>query len=198
MTNYFLSNKFDFPDKYRLPKSVKLGDVEVGIDSDYRNILQIFSILNDPDLLEVESVVVALDYFYESEEYKTDIELAVEYMMYFLNGGRESDNTPKNAKPLYDWDKDFDIIVSPINRIVGTDVRGLDYMHWWTFLSAFMEIGECTFNTFVGIRDKMNRGIRLEKWEERIYRDNKDRITLKKRVDSTTQSLMDEIMGKGV
>ena len=54
-------------DKYRLPKSVKLGDVEVGIDSDYRNILQIFSILNDPDLLEVESVVVALDYFYESE-----------------------------------------------------------------------------------------------------------------------------------
>lgn len=185
-------------DKYRLPKSVKLGDVEVGIDSDYRNILQIFSILNDPDLLEVESVVVALDYFYESEEYKTDIELAVEYMMYFLNGGRESDNTPKNAKPLYDWDKDFDIIVSPINRIVGTDVRGLDYMHWWTFLSAFMEIGECTFNTFVGIRDKMNRGVRLEKWEEKIYRDNKDRITLKKRVDSTTQSLMDEIMGKGV
>ena len=119
-------------------------------------------------------------------------------MMYFLNGGRESDNTPKNAKPLYDWDKDFDIIVSPINRIVGTDVRGLDYMHWWTFLSAFMEIGECTFNTFVGIRDKMNRGVRLEKWEEKIYRDNKDRITLKKRVDSTTQSLMDEIMGKGV
>ena len=52
-----------------------------------------------------------------------------------------------------DWEKDLSLIISPINKIVGHDIR-LDSFHWWTFLSYFMEIGECTFNTYVGIRNK--------------------------------------------
>ena len=58
-----------------------------------------------------------------------------------------------------------------------------------------MEIGECTFSTYVGIRDKLNKGKKLEKYEEQILRDNRDKIILKKKYDATTQELMDEVMG---
>lgn len=185
-------------DKYRLPKSIIINDVECDIAYDFRDALQIFQILNDPDLLEEERILVAMQYFYKTDDYTMDFSAAALGMFQFLTGGKyEEDSNKQDSKPLYDWDQDFDIIVAPINRTLGFDVRGTEELHWWTFLSAFMEIGECTFNTFVGIRDKLNRNVRLEKHEEKIYKDHRDRIVLKHKYDSTTQALMDEIMGKG-
>ena len=181
--------------KYRLPKSILIGDTECEINTDFRDILQIFEILNDPDLLDQEKIIIALDWFYVTDDYLQDLEFAVKEMFAFINAG-EPELTTRDLKPLYDWEQDFDIIVAPVNRILGTDVRGLDYLHWWTFLSAFMEIGECTFSTYVSIRDKLNKHKKLEKYEERIYKENRDKIVLKKKYDFTTQALIDEIMGK--
>ena len=182
-------------DKYRLPKSVMIEDCEVPIDTDFRNILKIFEILNDPDLLTEERVLISLDWFYDSDDYCKDIELATKEMFSFICMDDIENQKPSNSKPVYDWEADFDIIVAPVNKILGTDVRGLEYLHWWTFLSAFMEIGESTFNTFVGIRTKLNKGVKLEKYEEKILKENRDKIILKPKVDSVTQQLMDEIMG---
>ena len=182
--------------RHRLYKSVEIAGKEVPIDSDFRNIIQIFTIMDDPDLLETERLELSLEYFYDSDDYLADIEEAIKQMMYFITMGdsEESKASGQDTK-LYDWEKDFNIIIAPINKILGYDVREKEYLHWWTFLSAFMEIGECTFNTYVGIRSKLAKGKKLEKYEEKILRENKDRIILKRKHDSTTQALMDEIMG---
>jgi hypothetical protein len=183
-------------DRFRLPTSIQINDKEITFNADYRNVLYIFRILNDPDLLDHEKIELALENFYDTDGYEEDIEFAANEMMFFLRGGSYDEPTNVSKKPLYDWDQDFDIIIAPVNRVVGKDVRGVEFLHWWTFLSSFMEIGECTFNTYVGIREKLNKGQKLEKWEERIYREHKDKIRLEKKVDSTTQALMDEIMGR--
>lgn len=183
-------------DRKRLPKKLNIAGVECDIFSDYRDILDIFEILNDPDLLNHEKIYLALNNFYTDQRYNVDIEAAVKEMFNFITMG-EPDQNEAPHKPLFDWEQDFNIIITPINKTLGCDVRGVDYLHWWTFLGAFMEIGECTFNTYVGIRDKLNRGVRLEKHEERIYKEHRDKIIIKTRVDSTTQALMDEILGKG-
>lgn len=183
--------------KYRLPKETVIAGKSVPFKSDFRDILYLFQIFNDPDLLEHERILLAMENFYETDDYLADAEQAASDMMWFIRcGSEEPQSSSKNQ--LYDWDQDYEIIVSPINRIVGQDVRGLEYYHWWSFMSAFMEIGECTFSTFVSIRDKKSRGVKLEKWEERIYRENKDRIILRPKVDTTTQAIMNEILGKGV
>ena len=44
------------------------------------------------------------------------------------------------------------------NRVLGQEVRAAKYMHWWTFLAAYQEIGECTFAQIVRIRDRLARG----------------------------------------
>lgn len=184
--------------KYTLPTSLEINGKEVGIDADYRNILDILAIFNDPNLLEQEKVYLALTYFYTDDGYLDNIEEASIKMVEFIDMEEYCTNTVPQApqKPLYDWEQDFNIIISPINHILGYDVRGKEFLHWWTFMGAFMEIGESTFSTFVGIRDKLNRGVRLEKHEEKIYKQNKDKIRLKDKLDDVTQSLIDEIMGK--
>ena len=182
-------------DTRKLITSANIGGIECEFCTDFRDILDIMNILDDPDLLESERVEIALDYFYKTDDYKTDILTAIKTMFAFISQGEDDNKSNVSQKPLYDWDKDFNIIIAPINRIMGEDVRGKEYLHWWTFLSAFMEIGECTFSTYVSIRDKMNKGKKLEKYEERIYREHKNEITLKRKVDSTTQSIIDEIMG---
>lgn len=185
--------------KYILPTSINIDGVECKFNSDYRDILHIFEALNDPDLLDEEKTMVALQLFYKDDNYKVDLYTAIKEMYSFMTMYQVEDDTPaKQSKPLYDWEQDFNIIVAPINKILGTDVRGLEYLHWWTFLSGFMEIGECTFNTYVGIRDKLNHNKKLDKYERRILDENRSAIILKKKYDSTTQSLMNEIMGKEV
>ena len=181
---------------YGLPTSVEIDGVECKFNSDFRDILDLFECLNDPDLLETERVLIALELFYTDDCYKINIESAIKEMFAFISQVEEVDDKPEpEHKPLYDWKQDYNIIIAPVNKILGYDVRGKEYVHWWTFLSAFMEIGESTFNTYVGIRDKLNRGKKLESYEERIVKENRDKIIIKKKVDAQTQSLMDEILG---
>lgn len=183
-------------DKYTLPTSVKLGNHICEFNSDFRDVLNIFNILSEPNLLQEEKIIIALENFYKSNSYIDYIEDAIKFMFEFINGGElEDNNTVSSKPPLYSWEQDFTLIVAPINRVIGKDVRGMEYLHWWTFLSAFMEIGECTFNTYVGIRDKLNRGKKLESWEEKIFKENRDKIILKKKYDDTTQDMINDILG---
>lgn len=55
------------------------------------------------------------------------------------------------------------------------------YIHWWTFLGYFNEIGEGLFSTVINIRQKKNKGKKFEKYEQDFYQNNKDLIDLKKK-----------------
>lgn len=177
-----------------LPTSVEIDGVDCSFNADFRNILKIFEALNDNDLLDFEKVEVVLDLFYNDDSYKVNLQKALKELFEFINACNE-ESSGGNEKPVYSWEQDFNLIVSAVNRVLGYDCRGQEFLHWWTFLSAFMEIGECTLTTFMGIRDKLNKNKRLEKYEERIYRENRDKIILKKKYDKTTQAIIDEIMG---
>ena len=184
--------------KYILPTELEISGVMCPIKSDYRDILQLFNILDEPNLLDSEKIIIALDMFYKTDDYKKDINEAVFNMFQFMSPDEDFNNPSptSNKTPLFNWDQDFNLIIAPINKSMGKDIRGLDYLHWWTFLSAFMEIGECTFATYVSIRDKLNHGKKLDKTETKIYKEHRNQIRLKKKYDDTTQALIDEIMGK--
>ena len=46
--------------KHYLPTTVNIAGIDCEIYSDYRDILEIFEIFNDPDLLESEKVIVEI------------------------------------------------------------------------------------------------------------------------------------------
>ena len=81
---------------------------------------------------------------------------------------------------LIDWQKDFDLMVGPINHILNTEIRALPYLHWHTFLSAYMEIPpESVFARVLRIREKLRTGKKLEKYERSWYKKNIDLVNIK-------------------
>ena len=89
-----------------------------------------------------------------------------------------------------DWDQDADIIIPAINRVAGTgDVRAMPYLHWWTFLGYYMEIGESLFSNIVQIRQKKAKRKKLEKWEQEFYRENKKLIDIKAKLSEEEEEI---------
>ena len=92
-----------------------------------------------------------------------------------------------------DWQQAEQIIIPAIDRMQGTEIRALPYLHWWTFLGAYMEIGECLFAQVVHIRQKKLKHQKLEKWENDFYNQNKDIIDLKKKISEEQKIEMENL-----
>ena len=54
-------------------------------------------------------------------------------------------------------------------------------MHWWTFLLAYYEIGDCTFAQIVRIRDLRARGKPLDKTDQDWYNRNRRLVDFKRK-----------------
>lgn len=175
---------------YELPESVEVCGVEYKVETDFRAILDIFSILLDKDLNAEEKSVGMLGIFYYDFA-KMPAEHMTEGMnrcLWFINCGREEEN--KKTPKLMDWEQDFHYLIAPINRIAGQEVRSLPYLHWWTFLSYYGEIGDCYFAQIVRIRDLKARGKLTDKTDREFYRRNRDAIDIKRRYSEAEEEII--------
>jgi len=87
--------------------------------------------------------------------------------------------SPRRAPALMAWRQDAPLSAAGISKAAGQDVRTLPYLHWWTFIAYFMNIGSGPLATVVGIRHKLAKGQKLEKWEQQFYRENKEIVDLR-------------------
>lgn len=102
---------------------------------------------------------------------------AAERMAEFIACGKTQGKP--GAKREIDWQQDAELIVGGVNKVAGGEVRALPYLHWWTFIAYFMNIGSGPLATVVGIRHKLAKGQKLEKWEQQFYRENKEIVDLR-------------------
>lgn len=173
-----------------LPKTVEVGGTERAIRWDYRPILDICAALADPELDSRGRAVVALSIFYpELEDIpQEDLEEAAARCMWFVGGGR--DGSKGNAPRLVDWEQDFGLIVGPVNRVLGQEIREEAPLHWFTFLSAYFEIGECTFSQVVRIREHLARGRPLDRSDREWYRRNRELVDFKRKYTGDEDELI--------
>lgn len=164
---------------WQLPQQAVFGGATYPIHSDYRDILEIFSYFDDPDLQDSLKWRIALALFYEGEIPTEHLQAAMEFLAEFLKGGRQE--TGKPAPKLLDWEQDAGVIVAEVNKVAQQEIRALPYVHWWTFLSWFHGIGEGQLSLLVGIREKLRKGKKLEPHEKDYYREHKTLVDLKKR-----------------
>ena len=184
------------PWKELLPTTVEIGGTEYAILSDYRAILDICAALSDPELSDQDKALVALDIFYPEfvdmpQDHYDD---AIKRCFWFINCGEEPDSQP--APKLVDWELDFPRIVAPINRVTGSEIRSVEYMHWWTFMSAYMEIGDCLFAQIVRIRERKAKGKPLDKSDAEFYRKNRKIVDMKAQYTEQENAVLDAWMGR--
>lgn len=164
---------------YELPTEIIIEGRPYSIrkKGDYRMILDVFSVLEDTELEQKERVISALIIFYEDFNDIEDVlscsnlEQVTKEMYKFFNGDR-LEGGAREIKKLIDWDNDSAMVCAAVNKVAGKEIRSEPYIHWWTFLSYYMSVGESVLSTVVGIRDKMMSGKKMEKWETEYKREN--------------------------
>lgn len=166
--------------KWSLPTSAEIGGKAYAINTDFRDILDIIECLHDESEQMQTRMYVALNLFYGdfARVPQKSRQSAADYMMEFINGG-ETEEADRPSPKRIDWQQDEQIIVADANRVAGAEIRALPFLHWWTFLAYFRAIGEGQLSTVVGIREKLRRGQKLEKWEHEFYAENKSRVDFK-------------------
>lgn len=177
----------------RLPVQVEVGGVEYGIRSDYRAILDICAALSDPELTGREQSAAVLEIFYPDIEAipPGHYQEALRQCLWFINGGIE-ENPERKSPRLVDWEQDFPHIAAPINRVTGREIRAVEYIHWWTFLAAYYEIGDCTFAQVVRIRDHKARGKALDKTDQEWYNRNRQLVDFKRKYTEQENAVLDK------
>lgn len=177
---------------YGLPNTVTVCGEEFRIRTDFREILDIMEILNDVEIGDKERSFLALLFFYPDFEDMSPegYQEALKQCFWFINGGHHDEQAGKKPPRLMDWEQDFPYIIAPINRVLGCESRAQEHVHWWTFLSAYMEIGECTLAQIVHIRDMKSKGKPLDKADREWYRRNQKLVDLKTRYTSTEEDIL--------
>ena len=175
---------------YDLPTFVEIQGVEYSIRSDYRAVLDICIALSDVELEEQEKALVALDIFYPDLRCipVDHLQEALQKCFDFINCGREEG--VRKAPKLVDWEQDFQHIVAPVNRVLGQEIRAIPYLHWWSFISAYYEIGECLFAQIVRIRNARARGKPLDKADKEWLRQNRHLVDFKARYTQAEKELL--------
>lgn len=167
-----------------LPYSVTLGDIEYKLNTDYHICLIIMEAMEDEDLSDYEKANIILKLLYKDcdsipVEYISDAYAAA---VDFLNGHQEYKESG-SGKPVFSWIQDANLIFPELNKIAGKELRDENVrMHWFTFLGYFSSIPECMFTNIVSIREKLNSGKKLEKYEKELLKKYKHLIVLKPRM----------------
>ena len=184
-----------------LPHTVTIDNKEYRIRTDFRVILEIIEALNDPDLKNEEKAEALLTMFYI--DLPKDLLEAVKQAYRFIDMGK---NETKKRPKIMDWEQDFEYIIAPVNRVLGKEIRTIPYdyatdeggLHWWTFMSAYMEIGgDCLYSQIIQMRDKVVRHKKLEKYEREWLTRNRDLVTIKTRYSDKDDEMLKRLLGGG-
>lgn len=182
------------------PTSITIRNKKYRIRYDMWSILDILKCFNDNNLTRNEQFIICLEIFYIDKIEQYNIEEAIEKMNWFIDLGNDlNDNkNNKNKSKLMDWEQDFNMIKAPINRILGYDI-GSKNIHWWTFMSAYIEIFSNENNLFcnvINIRKKLKHGRKLDKYEREFYKENEDIINLKVKLTPDEYIQAKELFGE--
>ena len=191
---------------WNLPTSLNINGTEYEIRTDFRAILDILNIENNPQLISEDTSEWEKNYIriktalvIAFPEWETipieNWEEAITKLYEFIDCGIKDDKAGKKPT-LMSWEKDASILIPAINNVAHTEIRALPCLHWWTFLGYYMSIGESLFSEVIHIRQKKISGKKLEEWERKFYRENKSLIDLEKpRRSQQEQEELEKLFG---
>jgi hypothetical protein len=163
---------------FDLPKTLTVNGTEYPIRTDFRDVLNVLVAFEDPNLEDADKVYVCMTVIYEDFKKipEEDLNEAYRQAIWFIDNGKVDE---KHHPKTMDWEQDATLIFPAVNKVAGFEVRAADYIHWWTFLGYFMEIGESSFSTILSLRQKKAKGKSLDKWEREFWSENADLCKLK-------------------
>ena len=178
-------------DILKLPSSLSLQGQEYAINADWRPCVNIMRMFERTDLSDTEKVLCMVGILYEDEIPDRLMTEAAEQAVWFLNLGEAADGK-KSALSfgrLFSWEQDLKFIISAVDKSAGFSIRSKEFYHFWEFMSAFFETGECVFNTIVHQR-KLKKTGKQSKADKEWWAENRDIAELKVELTSDEREIL--------
>ncbi len=161
----------------KLSTKIRVKNNVYDINYDYRTIINILLAFEDAELTKDEQMYIMLKNLYKQDIPENDIEEALKKGIKFIDGGVVEENKA-NEKRIYSFKKDGNYIFSGINQTHHIDLTEKTNLHWWVFLSLFMDMSaDCTFGELIYYRKRKNEN-KLTKEEKEQYKKIKKLVDL--------------------
>jgi len=157
----------------RLPTAIRVNSRIYEVNSDFRDCLRIILAFEDNELTASEKSVIVLDSLYQERPADEDLREALRQGVRFLNGGDDesSDQDVSDGLRLFSFAKDARFIFAAFQQTHGIDLQNTQYLHWWQFMTLFMDLGADTlFCNLVGLRKRVKTG-KASKEERKVARE---------------------------
>ncbi len=121
-----------------LPETVSAGGAEYPIRADFRTVLKIFRLLDDPEIADRHKGAMLLNLFYPGDKPEHGMDLFFEFIRI---EARQSD--PEAAKIDYEYDADA-IYASFLQQYRVDLLDSATRLHWYAFCALLDGLGEGT------------------------------------------------------
>lgn len=125
-----------------LDKIVKMK-IQEDFNTNFKNSILFELLMQESNLSSEAKVYQALKIYYPNLNQITDVNKAIDNMLWFYKCGKEDDERPnqkatrENVKRIYSYEFDNELIYSAFRDQYGIDLQDINYLHWWKFKAMF-------------------------------------------------------------
>ena len=124
-----------------LEKIVKMR-IKEDFNTNFKNSILFELLMQESNLSNEAKVYQALKIYYPNLNQITDVNKAIDNMLWFYKCGKEdeektSQKTIENTKRIYSYEFDNELIYSAFKDQYNIDLQDIEYLHWWKFKAMF-------------------------------------------------------------
>ncbi len=126
----------------------RVGKIE--FNTDFRISIMFELLMQDDAVSEQNKIMQSLRLYYPRLEQITNVNKAIEDVIWFYRCGKELANSNKKGKngkqgkQIYSYEFDDDYIFSAFMQQYKVDLQEIKYLHWWKFKAMFEGLSENT------------------------------------------------------
>lgn len=178
-------------DILKLPTSLTVKGRDFAINADFRPCVNIMRMFERTDLTDSEKIECMVGILYKDEIPRRYLVDAAQEAVWFLNLGEDVQGKGnRGVGRLFSWEQDLKFIISAVDKSAGFSIRSKDFYHFWEFMSAFFESGECVFNTLIHQR-KLKKTGKQTKADKEWWMENREIAELKMTLTQDEQEVLD-------
>ena len=178
-----------------LPTAISVNGKTYAINADYQTCLRIIIAFEDNELTIIEKHVVLVELLYKEEP--DNFSEAVRQGIRFLDCGDDTESVRSgDATRKYSFVHDDKYIFSAVDKSLNGRLSQGNFIHWWEFVLAFMEMDEnCMMSRLIYLRSQKAKG-KLTKEEKELYYSLKEIVDLPEVFEVEETIVINEFMKK--
>ena len=177
-----------------LPTAIEIEGEVYPIHTDFQTGLRIILAFEDTALTLSEKAVILVEQLYKVKP--KDFAKAVSFGIRYLNCGENRGEGNGRGQRMYAFSQDERYIFSGVDKVLNGRLSRGEYVHWWEFVFAFMELPEdCMMSKILYYRSRRNAG-RLTKEEQRLWAKNRDIFELEETQTAEEKEKYDNFMNR--